>query len=102
MHILQEIDVPYIPKEWNSLLNKYGLDPRKTTGTTILGRYLSKMKLRQYDGEKFKDTEKYVRDDNEQRKVFLQQVRSASKGLESLTDEDLENTLVEKPEEENN
>lgn len=102
LHILQEIDVPYIPKEWNSLLNKYGLDPRKTTGTTILGRYLSKMKLRQYDGEKFKDTEKYVRDDNEQRKVFLQQVRSASKGLESLTDEDLENTLVEKPEEENN
>lgn len=102
LHILQEIDVPYIPKEWNSLLNKYGLDPRKTTGTTILGRYLSKMKLRQYDGEKFKDTEKYVRDDNEQRKVFLQQVRSASKGLESLTDEDLENTLVEKSEEENN
>jgi hypothetical protein len=84
------------------LLNKYGLDPRKTTGTTILGRYLSKMKLRQYDGEKFKDTEKYVRDDNEQRKVFLQQVRSASKGLESLTDEDLESALVEKPEEENN
>lgn len=102
LHILQEIDVPYIPKEWNSLLNKYGLDPRKTTGTTILGRYLSKMKLRQYDGEKFKDTEKYVRDDNEQRKVFLQQVRSASKGLESLTDEDLESALVEKPEEENN
>lgn len=102
LHILQEIDVPYIPKEWNSLLNKYGLDPRKTTGTTILGRYLSKMKLRQYDGEKFKDTEKYVRDDNEQRKVFLQQVRSASKGLESLTDEELESTFVEKPEEENN
>lgn len=100
LHILQKIDVPYIPKEWNSLLNKYGQDPRKVTGTTILGRYLSKMKLRQYADERFKHTEKYVRDDNEQRKIFLQQVRSATKGLETLSLDEIEGTLVEKQEQE--
>ena len=46
--ILQEVDVPYIPDEWNGLLARYGTDRKKVTGTTILGRYLSKMKLKQY------------------------------------------------------
>jgi hypothetical protein len=44
--ILQEIDVPYIPDEWNKLLANYGKDRTKLTGMTILGRYLSKMKLK--------------------------------------------------------
>ena len=46
--ILQECDVPYVPKEWNALLRSYGKDPTKVTGLTIIGRYLSKMKLKQY------------------------------------------------------
>lgn len=46
--ILQECDVPYIPDEWNKLLASYGKDKSKLTGMTILGRYLSKMKLKQY------------------------------------------------------
>ena len=44
--ILQECDVPWIPDEWNRLLENYGCDPSKLTGLTILGRYLSKMKLK--------------------------------------------------------
>ena len=44
--ILQEIDVPYIKEEWDALLEKYGKDPKKVTGLTIIGRYLSKMKLK--------------------------------------------------------
>jgi hypothetical protein len=44
--ILQECDVPYVPEEWNKLLVKYGQDRTKLTGMTILGRYLSKMKLK--------------------------------------------------------
>lgn len=46
--ILQECDVPYIPDEWRALLAKHGQDKSKMTGMTILGRYLSKMKLKQY------------------------------------------------------
>ena len=46
--ILQECDVPYVPDEWNKLLAKYAMDKSKVTGMTILGRYLSKMKLKQF------------------------------------------------------
>ena len=55
--ILQEIDVPYVPDEWNKLLAKYGQDKKKLTGLSILGRYLSKMKLKQYNIYRWEHTE---------------------------------------------
>ena len=55
--VLQEIDVPYVPDEWNKLLMKYGQDRAKLTGMTILGRYLSKMKLKQYKDFRWEHTE---------------------------------------------
>ena len=55
--ILQEIDVPYVPDEWNKLLAKYGQDKKKLTGLSILGRYLSKMKLKQYSAYRWEHTE---------------------------------------------
>ena len=57
MWILQECDVPFIPDEWNKLLANYGRDRSKLTGMTILGRYLSKMKLKQHKDYRWKDTE---------------------------------------------
>ena len=55
--ILQECDVPYVPDEWNKLLQTYGKDRSKLSGATILGRYLSKMKLKQFRDYRWKDTE---------------------------------------------
>lgn len=55
--ILQECDVPYVPDEWNKLLQSYAKDRSKLTGMTIIGRYLSKMKLKQYRDYRWKDTE---------------------------------------------
>ena len=55
--ILQEVDVPYIPDEWNKLMASYAKDRSKVTGMTILGRYLSKMKLKQFREYSWKDTE---------------------------------------------
>ena len=55
--ILQECDVPYIPEEWNKLLASYARDKSKLTGMTILGRYLSKMKLKQFRDYRWKDNE---------------------------------------------
>ena len=55
--ILQECDVPYIPDEWNKLLASYAKDKSKLTGMTILGRYLSKVKLKQWRDYRWKDTE---------------------------------------------
>lgn len=60
--ILQEIDVPYIKEEWNGLLEKYGKDPKKVTGLTIIGRYLSKMKLKQWNKYVWADTETLEKD----------------------------------------
>lgn len=54
--ILQECDVPYVPEEWNKLLATYGKDKSKVTGVTIVGRYLSKMKLKQWKDYRWKDT----------------------------------------------
>lgn len=55
--ILEEIDVPYIPEQWTQLMMKYAKDRSKLTGTTILGRYLAKMKLNQWKDYRWKDNE---------------------------------------------
>ena len=55
--ILQEADVPYIPDEWNKLMMSYARDGKKTSGMTILGRYLSKMKLKQFKDYRWKDND---------------------------------------------
>lgn len=55
--ILQECDVPYIPDEWNKLLQSYGKDRSKLSGMTILGRYLSKVKLKQWRDYRWEHTE---------------------------------------------
>ena len=56
--IIQDCDVPWVPEAWYSLLDKYGKDRSKLTGMTILGRYLSKMKLKPYTDCRWEDTER--------------------------------------------
>lgn len=55
--ILQECDVPYIPKIWNNKLAAYGKDRSKVSGLTIIGRYLSTMKIKPNDKWRWKDTQ---------------------------------------------
>lgn len=55
--ILQECDVPYIPKIWNNKLATYGKDRSKVSGMTIIGRYLSTMKIKPNDKWRWKDTQ---------------------------------------------
>lgn len=55
--ILKECDVPYVPDEWSKLLESYGRNPEKITGMTILGKYLSKMKLKQFKDYRYEHTE---------------------------------------------
>ena len=54
--ILQEADVPYVPEEWNKLMRTYAKDRSKVTGTTIVGRYLAKMRLNQWNKYKWADS----------------------------------------------
>ena len=54
--ILQECDVPYVPKEWDKLMETYAKDKSEVTGATIIGRYLAKMQLKQWKDFRWKDT----------------------------------------------
>lgn len=54
--ILEECDVPYLPEEWNKLMATYAKDPTKLNSTTIVGKYLSKMRLKTWKDYRWKDT----------------------------------------------
>lgn len=84
--ILQEIDVPYIKEEWDALLEKYGKDPKKVTGLTIIGRYLSKMKLKQWSQYSWADTESL---EEEQRMRKINQMKA-----QGMTGEEIETELA--------
>ena len=85
--ILQEADVPYIPDEWSKLLESYGRDKTKMTGMTILGRYLSKMKLKQFKDYRWKDTE-FLQEvaDNKREQAMKKQGYDAASIAKALND----------------
>lgn len=57
--LLEKMDVPYVPAEWNSLRDKaYSKDPEKINGMSVFGKYLSKMKLKQWKDYCWADSEK--------------------------------------------
>lgn len=69
--ILEELDLPYIETEWKKLVDAYCTDPEKITGTTVLGRYISKMKLRQWKDYHWCDTEKLKKEEQERKRVAM-------------------------------
>ena len=60
--LLEKMDVPYVPGEWivlrDKALAKAGDDPRKLNGMSVFGKYLSKMKLKQFKDARWADTER--------------------------------------------
>lgn len=59
MWLFPKFDVPYIEEEWNVLRDRaYQKDPYKMTGMSVFGRYLSKMKLKQWKDYGWEDTER--------------------------------------------
>ena len=57
--ILEKADVPYIPQEWNILRDRaYAKNPQKMNGMSVVGKYLSKMKLKQWKNFAWADSEK--------------------------------------------
>lgn len=56
--LLEKLDVPYIPAEWNILRDRaYMKDPAKMNGMSVFGKYLAKMKLTQWNKYHWADTE---------------------------------------------
>ena len=88
--ILEKFDVPYIPSEWNTLRDRaYTKDPYKMTGMSVVGKYLSKMKLKQWMGKTWADGEA-IREEIAQRaenntnvnKVSQEQVEEMREAME--------------------
>lgn len=59
--ILQEVDIPYIPSEFQTLKDRYG--DGKNANQTVVGRYIGKMKLAQYKELTFADTDRIVEEE---------------------------------------
>ena len=56
--LLQEMDVPYIPSEWNNLRDRAFAKNPNLNGMSVFGKYLSKMKLKQWMDYGWEDTER--------------------------------------------
>lgn len=67
--LLEEMDVPYIPAEWNTLRDRaYAKNPN-LNGMSVFGKYLSKMKLKQFNQFGWKDSERLQIMNEEKEKV---------------------------------
>ena len=57
--VLQRLDVPFVPTEWNVIRDRmFAKDPYKMNGMTVLGKYLAKMKLKQWKDSGYADSKK--------------------------------------------
>lgn len=89
--ILEMIDVPYIKDEWDNTLRKFleQNGPNKIKGSSILGKYLAKMKLKQHMNERWADTEEIARKSLEQKKDLMR--------IQGMSQEEIEEQLKMDP-----
>lgn len=66
--LLEDLDVPYVPKIWTGLIQKFCKNPESVNGTTILGRYLRSMRLNQWKKYRWADSEFLQKVDEEENK----------------------------------
>lgn len=86
---LKELDLPYIPFEWNQLRDRYEYtikpDGRRqrnpNANQSILGRYVGKMKLKQFNEFRFEDTPKF---EEEHEQAVKEESIETQKELEEL------------------
>lgn len=88
--ILEECDVPYVPEVWDKILVKYQDKPDKLTGMTILGRYLSQMKLSQWKNARWCDNDRIKEEKLAQRKDYMRKNGYSEEEIEEVLEEDAE------------
>lgn len=71
--LLEKMDVPYVPGEWNSLRDKaFAKDADKMNGMSVFGKYLSKMKLKQWKNYCWADSEKLQKEAEEKAEARIE------------------------------
>lgn len=83
--ILEECDVPYVKEVWDAQLDKALQSNKKVTSMSVLGKYLSQMKLIQWKKYHYSDTEKIAEE-------MLAKKQEAMK-KQGLSDEEIAATL---------
>lgn len=79
---LEKMDVPYVPEEWNILRDKaYAKDPYKMNGMSVFGKYLSKMRLKQWKDYSWADTEKIAQEKEEKTQKDLEQQKKFEESM---------------------
>lgn len=66
--LLKSLDIPFVPNEWQVLADRYQEKGVPKT-QSVVGRYVSKMKLMQYKDYTFSDTERLTKEWEEQVKL---------------------------------
>ena len=89
------MDVPYIPEEWNILRDKaFAKDPYKMNGMSVIGKYLAKMKLRQWNQYHFEDTERIQKQLEEQQQQKTQVNEEEKQKYEAELKKQLDNGQI--------
>jgi hypothetical protein len=71
--ILQQVDIPYVPNEWEIIRNKAieTKGPDNLNGMSVVGKYISKMKLKQWKDYHWEDTDKLMAQLEERQKAQM-------------------------------
>ena len=91
--ILKEIDVPYIPSEWRALLVK-----KDARSSSILGKYVSKMRLNQFKKRRWADSKKLAEEEAESLLAAMRQETETETEAEAKVQEMLTFGDIKKPE----
>lgn len=96
--LLEKMDVPYIETEWNVLRDKaFAKDPYKMNGMSVFGKYLSKMKLKQWKSYHWADTEK-IKEEQEQKQAEFAKTEEEAAAYEEELKEKLKNGEISEAE----
>ena len=69
--ILEDMDFPYIPEEWNVIRDREFAKNPNLTGMSVFGKYLSKMRIKQFKNYGWADSEKIQEANEEKRKQAI-------------------------------
>lgn len=89
--ILKEADLPWVPQAWNQIRDKaYAKNPNKMNGTSVIGKYFSKMKLKQWKDYTWKDSEKL----QEEARLRAQAVKATEEAAQQQAQKDFEAGVI--------
>jgi len=86
--ILQKADVPYVPDEWATIRDKVIQEKgyENLLNTSVVGKYLSKMKLTQYKNKRWADSESMQAERQAAKQALLEQAENRKQDAKEKLD----------------